>query len=142
MTKDVTITILGFQDYEGSDNDQISLITSGTLSWDMGGLHLRYEETEVTGMEGTVTTIDVQGERVTLMRTGSVCSQMVFEQGRRHHSLYGTPYGTMEIVISTARLLSTLTDRGGRLEIDYSIEIDHNLIGRNSFRISVQEAKA
>ena len=140
--KDVMISIRGFQAYEGAENDQMSLLTEGKLLPVEDGYRLSYEETELTGMEGTTTTFQIQGPRVTLMRTGIVCSQMVFEQGRRHHSLYSTPYGNLEVGISTSRLYSTISPEGGKLEIDYSIEIDHALAGRNSFRISVREAQS
>lgn len=138
--KNVMISIRGFQAYEGTENDSMSLLTEGRLRPVEGGYQLTYEETALTGMEGTTTTFQIQGPRVTLMRTGAVCSQMVFEQGRRHHSLYSTPYGNLEVGISTSRLRSTISPQGGKLEIDYSIEIDHALAGRNSFRVSVREA--
>ena len=32
MTKDVIISIRGMQDYQGSDSDQVELMTEGTLS--------------------------------------------------------------------------------------------------------------
>lgn len=142
MTKEkqVMISIHGYQTYEGAQDDSMSLLTEGTLTQTEDGYQLRYEETELTGMEGTTTIFQIQGPRVTLVRMGSVCSQMVFEEGRRHHSLYSTPYGNLEVGVSTTRLQSTLDARGGRLEIDYSIEIDHALAGCNAFRISVREA--
>ena len=89
-------------------------------------------------MEGTVTNIIIQGPQVSLMRTGEVCSQMVFEQGRRHLSVYSTPYGTLEIAVATQRLENHLTLQGGTLEIDYSLEMDHALVGFVAFRLSVR----
>lgn len=139
--KNVMISIRGYQAYEGNEDDSMSLLTEGRLSQTEDGYQLSYEETELTGMEGTTTTFQIQGPRVTLMRMGSVCSQMVFEEGRRHLSLYSTPYGNLEVGISTSHLRSTINPQGGKLEIDYSIEIDHVLAGHNAFRISVREAQ-
>lgn len=138
--KNVMISIRGFQAYEGTEENTMSLLTEGKLAQTEGGYELTYEESELTGMEGTTTVFQIQGPRVTLLRTGSVCSQMVFEEGRRHLSLYSTPYGTLEVGVSTSRLCSTISSQGGKLEIDYSIEIDHALAGCNAFRISVREA--
>ncbi len=139
MTKDVIISIRGAQEYEGADNDAVQLMTAGQLTQMADGYELSYQESEVTGMEGTTTTFQIQGPRVTLLRTGTVCSQMVFEEGRRHLSLYSTPYGNLEVGIATSRLDSSISPTGGKLEIDYSIEIDHTLAGYNCFRISVKE---
>ncbi len=139
MEKDVIISIRGTQDYSGTDPDTMELVTEGKLAVQDGALRLSYEESELTGMEGTTTVFQVEPEKVTLLRLGSVQSEMVFEEGRRHMSLYSTPYGNMEIGVRARRLNSTLELTGGRLEIDYDIEINHMLAGQSLFRIDVRE---
>ena len=141
MEKDVVISIKGIQNYEGQDSDTIELVTEGRLTRDEGGYTLSYQESELTGLEGTLTTIQVEGEQVTLMRVGEVNSQMVFQEGRRHLSMYNTPYGAMAIGVNTRHLLAELTDQGGDIEIDYAIEVDHAIAGRNIFQIKVKEAE-
>ena len=140
MKKDVIISIKGMQNYEGTEPDGMELVTQGTLSDHPGGYVIAYAESELTGMEGTETTLEIGPERVTLLRTGQLCSQMVFEQGRVHRSLYDTPYGSMEIGIRTRQLRSTMGEQGGELEIAYSIEVNHSLAGENMFHINVREA--
>ena len=139
MEKDVIISIRGTQDYSGTDPDTMELVTEGKLAVQDGALCLSYEESELTGMEGTTTVFQVEPEKVTLLRLGSVQSEMVFEEGRRHMSLYSTPYGNMEIGVRARRLNSTLELTGGRLEIYYDIEINHMLAGQSLFRIDVRE---
>ena len=139
MEKDVIISIRGTQDYSGTDPDTMELVTEGKLAVQDGALCLSYEESELTGMEGTTTVFQVEPEKVTLLRLGSVQSEMVFEEGRRHMSLYSTPYGNMEIGVRARRRNSTLELTGGRLEIDYDIEINHMLAGQSLFRIDVRE---
>ena len=142
MEKAVIISIKGKQEFENVPADSMELLTQGTLECDNGMLSLSYQESEVTGMEGTLTTIHVEedGERVTLMRFGGYNSQMVFEEGRRHLSMYNTPYGSMAVGVNTRHLLADLDERGGVIEIDYTIEIEHAIVGRNVFRIEVKEA--
>ena len=139
MEKDVVISIKGIQKYEDTDPDVIELVTAGRLTRVGESYTLSYQESELTGLEGTLTTIQVDGEQVTLMRVGEFTSQMVFQEGRRHLSMYNTPYGAMAIGVNTRHLLADLTDRGGDIEIDYAIEIDHTLAGRNVFQIKVSE---
>ena len=140
MEKDVVISIKGMQRYEDAPPDTIELVTEGRLARDGSGSYtLSYQESELTGLEGTLTTIQVDGEQVTLMRVGEFTSQMVFQEGRRHLSMYNTPYGAMAIGVNTRHLLADLTDQGGDIEIDYAIEIDHALAGRNVFQIKVSE---
>ena len=137
-TNNVIISVRAAQAMEGTDPDTIELVTEGRLIPSAGGYTLQYRESEVTGMEGTTTTIQVEGPRITLLRQGQFNSQMVFEEGRRHLTLYETPYGALEVGIQTKRMRHDLTDAGGSLEIDYHLEIDHRLAGRNLFQISVR----
>ena len=74
------------------------------------------------------------------MREGEVSSQMVFQEGRRHLSVYNTPFGSMTVGVNTRSLSSTLTETGGQINIDYALEIDHALAGTNSFFIDVKES--
>lgn len=141
MEKDVIISIRGMQKYDGTEEDTIELVTEGRLTdHGEGGLTLSYEESELTGMEGTLTSFQVEKNgRVTLMRSGGINSQMVFEEGKHHLSLYQTPYGDLSIGVRTNRIRNTLEMTGGELEIKYAIEIDQNLAGYNLFHIQVRE---
>ena len=140
MAQEVMISVKGIQQFEAADKDSIELVTRGSLDRDGGVLTLQYEESELTGLEGTLTTIQVEPERVTMMRTGQVNTQMVFQEGRRHLSMYNTPYGAMAVGVNTRHLYAELDEAGGDIEIDYAIEIDHAIVGRNVFQINVKQA--
>ena len=138
----VIISIRGTQSYEQQEDDVIELVTEGKLEQeDEGHFTLSYQESEVTGLEGTLTTFQIEPERVTLMRLGEVNSEMVFELGRRHLSMYETPSGALAMGVTTRELSSALNERGGELRIVYDIELDHALAGRNTFEIHVREAR-
>jgi len=140
MEKSVIISVKGKQSFAGEDDETIELVTEGRLTRAGEGEYtLSYQESELTGLEGTLTTFQVERERVTLLREGEVNSQMVFEEGRRHLSMYDTPYGALTIGINTRRLRASLGENGGNIEIEYAIEIDHSLAGQNFFRIDVKE---
>lgn len=140
----VLLTIRAEQRYEDMEPDGVELMTEGTLEPVEGGLRLSYQESELTGLEGTTTTFEIRDPRVILTRTGRVNSQMVFEEGKQHTSLYETPFGELAVDIQTSRLRHSLTERGGLLDLRYSISVDHSVTGRNAFKIRVrrkQEAR-
>ena len=134
----VVISVRGEQYYDGVDPDATELMTEGTLEQTEDGLRISYQETALTGMEGTLTTFEIGGSRVILRRSGSVSYQMVFEEGRQHTSLYETPFGDLAVDIQTSRLRHNLTERGGIMEIRYSIAVEHAVTGRNCFKIRVR----
>ena len=81
MEKNVIITVRGLQSYEGTEEDAIELVTEGRLADCGGALTLSYQESELTGMEGTETVIHMErGGRITLLRTGQFNSQLIFEE--------------------------------------------------------------
>ena len=134
----VLLTIRGEQYFDDVDPDETKLMTDGTMEVTEAGYLLTYQESELTGMEGTTTTFEVVGNRVTLKRSGSVNSQMIFEEGKQHTSLYETPFGELPVDIQTSSLRHTLSERGGVMEIKYSIAVAHTVTGRNCFKIQVK----
>lgn len=138
MEQAVILSIRGQQIFVGEEPEVTELVTEGVLSRSGAGYTLRYQESELTGLEGTQTTFQIEDGRVTLLREGQVNSQMVFQEGRRHLSLYDTPYGSLSIGIDTRRMKVNLGETGGNIEINYAIEIDHAVAGENLFQIHVK----
>ena len=141
MKTPVVLSITGRQKYADQEPETIELVTEGLMSFENGGWDITYEESALTGLEGVTTTFRVEPGKVTLSRVGKLTSQMVFQEGRRHMSMYNTPYGAIEIGISTRHLMADLHAQGGNIEIDYAIEVDHALAGRNIFQINVKETQ-
>ena len=135
----VLLTIRSEQHFEDMEPDSIELMTEGTLTpIGEGGILLADQESALTGLEGTTTTFEVRGPQVILSRTGSVNSQMVFEEGKQHTSLYETPFGELAIDVQTSRLRHSLTEQGGLMDLRYSISVEHSVTGRNAFKIRVR----
>jgi len=138
----VIISIKGSQ-VNDNGPDEMELVTEGRLVRNGEDSYtISYQETELTGLEGTTTVLRIDGSRVTLLREGNFNSQMVFEEGCRHLSMYETPYGSLSVGIDTRRMKNTVGECGGDLEIDYAIEIDNLLAGRNLFKMSVRKDAA
>ena len=136
------ISIRGDQEIRGAEKNTTEFVTEGRLTPTEYGYLLEYEESALTDMEGTHTAFQIRPASVALIRTGTFRSQMIFERGRKHYSLYDTPYGTMTMDIMTDALRSTITDAGGELEIRYAIEIEHQVTGECRFLIQVRPSEA
>ena len=143
--KDVLISIRGTQHPNhpepGADNSPVSveLVTGGSYEYCGEGSWFTYEESELTGMEGTQTTFKLEDGLVTLTREGAVNTQMLFQKGRRHVFLYDTPFGAMTMGVDTQRLTADLDEHGGRMDIIYAVDIDSVPLGKNTFRIDWKE---
>ena len=139
--KDVIISIIGVQSFEGAKSDAIELVTDGKYWHRNGKSKVVYEESELTGMEGTRTSLTVDSTGVVMSRVGRMNSRMVFEEGKKHFFLYETPVGATTMGVDTHRINASLGEHGGEMEIDYVVDFDHAVVGRNKFKINIREQK-
>lgn len=139
LESNVVISIWGQECQDGTYSAPIELVTEGVLRQEQDTYVLSYQESEVTGMAGTLTTFQIAPQCVTLLRVGEYNSQMVFEEGRRHMSLYETPYGQLSFGIHTRKMRFAMDDKGGEIEIGYNLEINHRLASTHDFHIRVRE---
>lgn len=140
MKKDVLISIYGLQEAEGTAPDNITLVTKGKYARRGGRYFVSYDESELTGLVGTRTTLQIDKDMVVVHRTGQYPSQLVFEKGRRHTSLYHTEYGDLIVGVNTEHIRSSLDDDGGSLDVQYAVEIDHALAGTNHLKVDISTA--
>lgn len=141
MNKDVIISISGNQDHIKSGGDSIELVTEGNYYQKNGKSYIIYKESEMTGFgDGTTTTLKIDGSVVTMIRTGSSSSQMVFEHGKKHLGHYETPFGSFTVGTISNGVKVDIDEKGGDIEIDYSVEIDSVLQGHNDLHLKFREA--
>ena len=140
--KDVIISIVGTQNPDAADRDSVELVTDGKYDYSPNGeTKLYYSESELTGLEGTTTSFTVSPMGIVMSREGKTNTCMVFEQGKKHYFLYDTPFGSATMGVDTSRIRSSLDEHGGDMEIDYTVDFEHAVIGRNNFKIYIREAR-
>lgn len=106
-----------------------------------GSFRLSYEDTEITGLEGCLTTFCLSATGMLIMlRRGTVKTCMVFEEGRRHLCDYGAVGGAPTVFLHTHSLWANLDENGGTLQVEYSVELRGTRTERNSLSILVERA--
>ncbi len=138
--KDVILIIQGTQQVEGEEPQTMELTTDGTLQSVEGRYIVTYTESELTGLDGTLTTFDVWKNKVILTRSGAIHSRMVFDPGVVDSSLYDTGYGAVLMEVRARSVTAELTDTGGYFDIDYSVCIEQSYAGRMRYHIEVKTA--
>ena len=138
--KDVIISVTGVQ--QGVNGpDAMELVTAGQYGQDEKETLLTWQESELTGMEGTKTSLRVQPRGVVLSREGALNTRMEFEEGRKRYFLYETPWGWATMGLTTRRSVNRRGALGGEIGMDYSVDMDDTIVGRNRFFIRVQEPR-
>lgn len=113
----------------------VELSTFGELVESEEGLSLSYDETQITGLEGSRTTFTLSDGLVCLSRAGGVKSHLVFEHGKRFQ-LYGD-HGPYPVNVQCHSLSHDLTYEGGVIDVDYSVEIAGSIVEHNAYTIRV-----
>ena len=139
MMKDVVISINSTFAYEAGEEQQMKFTTDGHYFYEDDVGCLSYEETAVTGLEGTRTSLFVMPDQVVVDREGTVTSRMVFKEGLKSAFQYVTPFGNATMGIDTRRITRNMGQNGGSVQIDYVVDMEHVVASRNTFEITVTE---
>ena len=103
----------------------IEMTVQGSYRDDGERVTITYKEGELSGMEGTTTTVSFHKNDpalISMLRNGTVKTAMVFEKGRRHFCVYQTPIMPFEVCIYT-RSVTNLLENEGKLELGYTVEL-------------------
>lgn len=128
-------------DGEGENEpERSSFFAEGHLVETGDRVEIVYEESVVTGMEGSVTSIGFSRSDpsvVTMFRKGFVNTAFVFEQGVRHICVYQTPIAEFELCVHALAVRNAvLTD--GILELDYLTELHGARTERTRMTIRIE----
>ena len=109
----------------GEMPEPTEMLMEGKLLTSVHRVELVYAESELTGMQGSLTAIGFDRatpDLVSMIRTGPVRTAMTFEEGKRHICLYNTPFSEFEVCVRTIKVNNRLLEEN-LLELDYLIEI-------------------
>lgn len=137
MKREVLLSVCGRQTYMDQEPDVIELVTEGTLEYVDGGWEIRYEESDLTGLSGVTTTFRVEPDKVILNRTGRLNSQMIFQEGISHESLYQMDFGALMISVCATRIFVQLDENGGMVDLIYGIEIEQSTAGIVDYHLEI-----
>lgn len=138
IQKQVILTISAIQQFQDEEPETTKLVTEGEMQLDGDAVTLSYEETELTGLTGTKTSFHITPERVTLSRTGVLESKMTFVVGQEDCSLYDTGFGALMLKVCAEKVESDITEKGGTLQVAYSVVIEEESAGMIEYRIAVK----
>ena len=127
-----------------SETETFEMDTEGVLRVSDEKIEIEYFETELTGMDGACTNISFDRENpglVTMLRTGSIETALVFEEGRRNVCAYTTDAMAFEVTIRTWDLCNEMTENGGKLTLDYSMELHGITADHTKIEIDVTVVK-
>lgn len=138
MKNNVVLSIRGRQTYAGQEPEVIELVTEGTMVFRNGGWDISYEESALTGLEGVTTTFRVEPGKVTLTRTGKLQSEMIFEEGVPHETLYQMAFGTLMMTVKATFVFFDIVEDGGTIDLSYNLDIENTEAGVIDYHLDIR----
>ena len=138
MKKEMVLSLTAKQTYMDQEPDVIELVTDGILENTPNGWVITYEESALTGLEGVSTSFLLEGDSVTLTRTGKLNSQMFFQEGVSHESLYEMEFGALMLTVCAALIRWDISFQGGNVDLQYKIEIEQSAAGTVDYHLEIK----
>ena len=138
MKRNAVLSIRGRQTYADQEPEVIELVTEGTMEFRNGGWDISYEESALTGLEGVTTTFRVELGKVLLTRTGKLQSQMVFEEGVPHDTLYQMSFGTLMMTVKATFVFFDIVEDGGTIDLSYNLDIENTEAGIIDYHLDIR----
>lgn len=136
--KDVMLKIIGKQLGVDGEENKIEFASEGKFYKKNGAYYIVYNESEISGMQGSTTTLKVQDSKVQMKRYGTNTSKLVFEKGQKHISPYITECGEMLMEVVTHKLDKEINEEGkGKIDIGYRLNISNIAQSNNTISIEI-----
>jgi uncharacterized beta-barrel protein YwiB (DUF1934 family) len=136
MKKKAIISVSSKQ--KSDENDVIEVVTPGDFYEKDGSYYAVYKETEISGMEGTTTTLKISDDKFSIIRIGSTSAKMEFDKKAKSVSMYNTPYGTLELKIETKTLSVNVGEKGGDIQVNYNLTVSGQTPNNTQLKINIK----
>ena len=136
--KPIKITINSFSG-QLTNPDKITVVAYGKMAKRFDKYYAVYEETSLTGMEGTKTTIKWDENSVTIVRTGTYNNRQEYIVGYPCESVYATPYLTIPIKSTTTVVEVKKHQEIWNLHVEYELEVGQENNGSIILDIVIEE---
>lgn len=140
MTKDVIITVRGFQYLvdETGEQEPVEVVTAGSYYKKNDQHYLIYDEASEGFEACTHNVIKFTDNKVEVRKRGLVDVHMIFEEDKKNISYYRTPFGMINMgVAATGISVSDTSDRI-LLHAAYALELNNAYVGDCEIHIKVQ----
>ncbi|MBR1476529.1 MAG: DUF1934 domain-containing protein [Lachnospiraceae bacterium] len=125
MGQKVRLTIKGIHNGDSpEDEHKVDTECDGELFESPGSTYVMYQEKHPDFPMPIKGRIKFREGSIEIHRTGPVVSHMLFEERKKHLSMYQTPYGDISIGIDTKKVTCEKTDDLIKLNAEYVLEFD------------------
>ncbi len=140
MTKDVLVSIKGmqFMGIEDEPDDPIEIMTNGNYYFRNGSHYVKYDEI-FEGFPGTTSNlVKIKQDCIEVRKKGAANVHMVFEENKKNITYYETPFGKIQMGVSTTGILLREEEDTMRVRIEYTLDMNDSYVADCTLDMKVQ----
>lgn len=143
MEKDVMIRINGMQftDVAGAQ-EPVEVIAPGKYYYKNGNHYLIFEDLDDEEGKTGESMMKFRDSYLEVNRKGGINTRMIFEKHKKTRSVYGTPFGVLDIGISTTAVKLDEKEDSIGVTANYALEINHDYIADCSITLTAHSKSA
>ncbi len=136
--KPIMLHITSSQSDSQGTIDGMEFYTEGKYYEEQDNRCISYEESEISGLEGTTTVLKLGKGEAVLIRNGAISSRMAFRIGCETKNEYRTEYGVFDLSILTHKLdISICNSLINSVYLKYRLSINAGEVYTNEMTIKV-----
>lgn len=129
-TNEFKISVANAQTIDGN-TDMITETARGSFRMQNGKCYISYKS------GGSSNLLKVEGDTVTLRRTGEYGSDIQYKPGKHSEISYRTPYGVIKMGLFTRFTEHKLSDDGGTIRLGYVLQTNGDEL-YNDMKITIE----
>lgn len=139
MKDKVGIVIEGI--IEGEEENSITTKATGEYSKSNGGHIIKYKDTDNKNGESSDNIIKILPGLIEMVKLGEHNTHMIFDLSGTTHTVYNTPYGSLNFQINTSKI--DIVEKPGEITVnmEYKLSHENTRISDNLIKISITDIK-
>ena len=139
MTEDVLITVTGLHAVNGEKDaeDKVEITSAGKYYKKNGKHFVLYDEVAEETGDIIKNRLKLSDSAMEIHKTGPMRTSMVFENGKKNMSWYGTPYGNMLAGIEVTGMDVQESEDLIDVNIDYILEMNYEHVSDAAIHIRI-----
>lgn len=140
MTKDVLVSIRGmqFMGMEDEPDEPIEIVTNGNYYFRNGSHYVKYEEVFDGFEETTSNLLKIKPDCIELHKKGAANVHMVFEENKKNITYYETPFGKIQMGVSTTGIQLYSEENKMCVRIEYTLDMNDSYVADCTLDMNIQ----
>ena len=144
VEKPVMINLLAIARYNHTPDYPVQFMTAGKLIIEENeSATLEYTESqqdEETGeIVSSLITLSMEKNRVTMTRRGDYSNTMVFAPEQRFEGIYRTPFGNMDMAVTSRGVCCNIGENKGSVHLKYQVDLQGSYASTNELHLEYME---